>query len=163
MAKENSFDIVSEVNIQEVDNAIQQAKREIETRYDFKGSVSDISREDQQLTIISDDEYKLNSVVDILQSKLIKRDVSLKALNYGKVEPAAGGTVRQKIDLVNGIEQEHAKKINKMIKEAKLKVQVQIQGEQLRVSGKSRDDLQKVIQMLKEADLDIPLQFVNYR
>lgn len=163
MAKEHSFDIVSQVNLQEVDNAIQQAKREIETRYDFKGSVSAITREDQQLTVVSDDEYKLKSVIDILQSKLIKRDVSLKALNYRKVEPAAGGTVRQKIDLVNGIEQEQAKKISKRIKDAKLKVQVQIQGDQLRVSGKSRDDLQRAIQQVKDADIEIPLQFINYR
>lgn len=163
MAKDNSFDIVSEINLQEVDNAIQQTKREIENRYDFKGSKSELKRDENKLTVTSEDEYKINSVIDILQSKLIKRNVSIKALHYGKVEAAAGGMARQHIDLVQGIDQEHAKKITKLIKESKIKVQVQIQGEQLRVSGKNRDDLQQVIQLVREANLDIPVQFVNYR
>ncbi|GAA0366019.1 YajQ family cyclic di-GMP-binding protein [Bacillus horti] len=163
MAKDNSFDIVSEINLQEVDNAIQQTKKEIENRYDFKGSKSELKRDEQKLTITSEDEYKINSVVDILQSKLIKRQVSIKALHYGKVEPASGGMARQQIDLVQGIDQDRAKKITKLVKESKIKVQVQIQGEQLRVSGKNRDDLQQVMQMIRESDLDIPVQFVNYR
>lgn len=163
MAKENSFDIVSEIELQEVDNAIQQTRKEIENRYDFKGSKSELKREDKKLTVISEDEYKINSVIDVLQSKLIKRGVSIKALKYGKIEAAAGGMARQQIDLVQGIEQEYAKKMTKLIKDSKLKVQVQIQGEQLRVSGKNRDDLQQVIQLIREADLEIPVQFVNYR
>lgn len=163
MAKDNSFDIVSEINLQEVDNAIQQAKKEIENRYDFKGSKSELKREEKAIIVTSEDEYKINSVIDILQSKLIKRDVSIKALKYGKIESVAGGMARQKIDLVQGIDQDYAKKITKMVKDSKIKVQVQIQGEQLRVSGKNRDDLQSVIQLIKEANLDIPVQFVNYR
>ncbi|GMA59090.1 hypothetical protein C7445_10297 [Alicyclobacillus sacchari] len=163
MAKEASFDIVSKVDMQEVTNAVDQARREIETRFDFKGSKSEIRLEDGQLTLISDDEYKLSQVYDVLQTKLVKRNVSLKALKPGKIEPAAGGTVRQVITLAQGIDADAAKRMTKLIKDSKIKVQAQIQGDQVRVSGKSRDDLQAVIQMLREADLDIPLQFTNYR
>ncbi|GLG00628.1 YajQ family cyclic di-GMP-binding protein [Alicyclobacillus hesperidum subsp. aegles] len=163
MAKEASFDIVSKVDLQEVTNAVDQARREIETRFDFKGSKSEIRLEDGQLTLLSDDEYKLSQVYDVLQTKLVKRNVSLKALKPGKVEPAAGGTVRQTVALAQGIDADVAKRITKLIKDSKIKVQAQIQGDQVRVSGKSRDDLQAVIQMLREADLDIPLQFTNYR
>lgn len=163
MSKENSFDVVSEINMQEVDNAIQQALKEIENRFDFKGSKTEIRREKDHLILVSDDEYKLTSVIDILQSKFIKRDISLKAMKYGKVESAAGGTVRQKVDLVQGIDQENSKQIGKIIKDSKIKVKFQIQGEQLRVSGKSRDDLQAVMQLIKTADITIPLQFVNFR
>ncbi|EJY55194.1 protein of unknown function DUF520 [Alicyclobacillus hesperidum URH17-3-68] len=163
MAKEASFDIVSKVDLQEVTNAVDQARREIETRFDFKGSKSEIHLEDGQLTLLSDDEYKLSQVYDVLQTKLVKRNVSLKALKPGKVEPAAGGTVRQTVTLAQGIDADVAKRITKLIKDSKIKVQAQIQGDQVRVSGKSRDDLQAVIQMLREADLDIPLQFTNYR
>jgi uncharacterized protein YajQ (UPF0234 family) len=163
MAKDNSFDIVSEIDMQEVDNAVQQALKEIETRYDFKGSKSEIRREEAILTIVSDDEYKLNSVIDIVQSKFIKRNISLKSMKYGKVEAAAGGTVRQKVDLVQGIDQDNAKIITKLVRDSKLKVQAQIQGDQLRISGKNRDDLQQVMQMIKEADSPIALQFTNYR
>ncbi|KRW91607.1 hypothetical protein SD51_08145 [Alicyclobacillus tengchongensis] len=163
MAKEASFDIVSKVDLQEVTNAVDQARREIETRFDFKGSKSEIRLEDGQLALLSDDEYKLSQVYDVLQTKLVKRNVSLKALKPGKVEPAAGGTVRQTVALAQGIDADVAKRITKLIKDSKIKVQAQIQGDQVRVSGKSRDDLQAVIQMLREADLDIPLQFTNYR
>jgi uncharacterized protein YajQ (UPF0234 family) len=163
MAKDNSFDIVSEIDMQEVDNAVQQALKEIETRYDFKGSKSEIRREEAVLTVSSDDEYKLNSVIDILQSKFIKRNISLKAMKYGKIESAAGGTVRQKVDLVQGIDQDNAKIITKLVRDSKLKVQAQIQGDQLRISGKNRDDLQQVMQMIKDADTPIAIQFTNYR
>ncbi len=163
MAKENSFDIVSKVNLAEVTNAIQQAMKEIGNRYDFKGSKSKISLEGEEIVILSDDEFKLEQVKDVLGSKLIRRGISLKNLDYQKIEPAAGGTVRQRVLIKQGIDQEQAKQINKLIRDSGIKVKSQIQGDQLRVSGKSRDDLQKVIQMLKEADLPIDLQFVNYR
>ncbi|EPZ46201.1 YajQ family cyclic di-GMP-binding protein [Alicyclobacillus acidoterrestris] len=163
MAKDASFDIVSKVDLQEVTNAVTQARREIETRFDFKGSKSEIRLEDEALTLISDDEYKLSQVLDVLQTKLIKRDVSLKALKPGKIEPAAGGTVRQVFALQQGIDQNVAKQITKLIRDSKLKVQAQIQGDQVRVKGKNRDDLQQVIQLLKSADIDVPLQFTNYR
>jgi cyclic-di-GMP-binding protein len=163
MATENSFDIVSKVDMQEVNNAINQAQKEIETRFDFKNSKSSIELEKEEIAIASDDEFKLQNVLDILQSKLTKRGISIKNLEYGKVEPASGATVRQKIKLKQGIVQDMAKKINTIIKDSKLKVQSQIQGDQLRVSGKSRDDLQRIMQLLKAADLPIELQFINFR
>lgn len=163
MAKEASFDVVSKVDLQEVSNAVDQARREIETRFDFKGSKSEIRFEEDRLTLISDDEYKLSQVYDVLQTKLIKREVSLKAVKPGKIEAASGGTVRQVCTLQQGIDADNAKKITKAIKDSKLKVQVQIQGEQVRVTGKSRDDLQEVIQLLRQEDIGIPLQFTNYR
>lgn len=163
MAKEYSFDIVSQVDLQEVDNAVNQARKEIETRFDFKNSRSRIDFDGKQITLISDDEYKLQAVMDVLQSKCVRREVPLKALKPGKVEPAAGGTVRQVVELQQGIAQDVAKTIVKLIKDSKLKVQVSIQGDQIRVSGKSKDDLQAVIQMLRGADLPVALQFVNYR
>lgn len=163
MAKDASFDIVSELDLQEVDNAVNQAVKEIQTRFDFKGSKSSISREDDAITILSDDEYKLAAVYDVLQSKCVKRGISLKALKPGKIEPATGGTVRQRIALQQGIDQDVAKQIVKHIKDMKIKVQASIQGDQVRISGKSRDDLQQVIHELKDADLQIPLQFTNYR
>lgn len=163
MAKENSFDIVSRVDMAELQNAIQQAMKEIENRYDFKGSKSRVALEEEEVVIIADDEYKLEQVKDVLASKMVRRGVSLKSISYGKVEPAAGGTVRQRGKLIQGIDQDNAKAINKLIRESGIKVKSQIQGDQLRVSGKSKDDLQKVIAMLREADLPIDLQFVNYR
>ncbi len=165
MAETNSFDIVSEVNMQEVDNAINQARKEIGQRYDFKGSRSSIglNQKEKTLTLISDDEFRLKSVVDILQSKLIKRSVPIKALDYGTVEPAANTTVRQIIKLRVGIDKENAKLIAKMIKDTKLKVQAQIMDDQVRVSGKNKDDLQTVIKMLREAELSFAVQFTNYR
>ncbi len=163
MAKDASFDIVSKIDLQEVDNAVNQAQKELATRFDFKGSKSSVAFEDDRIVIISDDEYKLASVYDILQSKCVKRGISLKALQPGKVEPASGGTVRQTISLQQGISQEVAKEITKTVRDSKLKVQATIQGDQVRVTGKSRDDLQAVIALLKAADLSVPLQFVNYR
>ncbi|MBX5436329.1 MAG: YajQ family cyclic di-GMP-binding protein [Alicyclobacillaceae bacterium] len=163
MAKDASFDIVSTVDMQEVDNAVNQARKEIETRFDFKNSRSEIRLEGDTITLISDDNFKLGAVMDVLQSKLAKRGVSLKALRPGKVEPAAGGLVRQTVKLQQGIDPDVAKQIVKIVKDTKLKVQAAIQGDQVRVSGKSRDDLQAVIRTLREADLPIPLQFVNYR
>lgn len=162
-AKENSFDIVSEVNMQEIDNALNQARREIETRFDFKGSKSDIRYDNGVITLISDDDFKLRNVIDILESKMVKRGVELKALKYGKVEPAAGDTVRQQVTVQQGIDKDLAKEIIKEIKNSKIRVQASVQGDKVRVSGKNRDDLQAVIQLLKEQDYDIPLQFANYR
>ena len=159
-----SFDIVSKVNMQEVDNAVNQAQKEMQQRYDFKGSKSEIKWEKkEEMTILADDDNKLASVIDILQTKFIKRGVSLKALDFGKVEDAAGSMKRQVIKLRMGIPTEKAKEIIKIIKDAKLKVQTQIQDEQVRVTGKKIDDLQEVIQLLKGKDVDIDLQFENMR
>jgi cyclic-di-GMP-binding protein len=163
MSKESSFDIVSKVDLSEVTNAINIAKKEIQNRYDFKGSKSDISLEKDELILISDDEFKLEQLKDVLIGKLIKRGVPTKNIQYGKVEPASGGTVRQRAKLVQGIDKDNAKKINTIIKNTGLKVKSQIQDDQIRVSGKSKDDLQKVIAAIREADLPIDVQFVNYR
>ncbi len=165
MASNPSFDIVSEVNLSEVQNALNQATMEIRQRFDFKGSKSEISldKKDNQLVLTSDDEAKMKVVVDILQGKLVKRKVSLKALTYGKVEPAAGGTVRQVIGLQQGIPPEKARELAKFIKGLKLKVQSQIMDDQLRVSGKNKDDLQTVIAHLKDKDFGIDMTFTNYR
>ncbi len=158
-----SFDIVSEINLQEVDNAVNQAKKEILTRYDFKGSKSDLVLDKEGIHLTSDNEEKMKSVVDVLQSKAIKRGVSLKSFDTGKVELAAGNTVRCLVKLIKGIETEKAKELVKMIKGLNLKVQAAIEGEKLRVSGKNRDDLQQVIQFLKSKDFPLPLQFNNFR
>ena len=163
MAQESSFDIVSKTDLQEVANAVQQAKKELMTRFDFKGSKSEITLGEEEITLLSDDAQKLKSLKDILEDKLVKRKVSLKALDYQKLEEAALGTVRQKAKIVQGIESEKAKEIVRAIKDAKIKVQASIQGDQVRVAGKNRDDLQKVITMIKDRDFGIPLQFVNYR
>jgi len=163
MSKAESFDIVSKVNLQEVDNAINQTNKEISQRYDFKNSKSEVSLEDGNLKIIADDDFKLRSVIDILQSKLIRREVPIKNLEYGKVEEASGGTVRQIIKLKQGIEIDTAKQIVKDIKNLKIKVQSQIMDDQVRVSGKSRDDLQEVISFLKQQEYNQDLQFTNYR
>lgn len=163
MSTENSFDIVSSIDMQEMNNAINQAEKEIATRFDFKGSKSSIKLEKDELVIVSDDEFKLQNVLDILQSKMTKRGISIKNLEYGKVEPAASSTVRQRIKLKQGIDQDNAKKINISIRDSKLKVKSQIQGDQIRVSGKSRDDLQQVMHMLKQLDLPLDMQFVNFR
>ncbi|NLC59025.1 MAG: YajQ family cyclic di-GMP-binding protein [Armatimonadetes bacterium] len=160
---EFSFDVVSKVDLQEVRNAVDQASREIATRYDFKGSVSEIRLEKDQVQIRSDDDYKLKAVIDVFQSKLVRRGIDLKAMEYGKVEPASGGTVRQTITVRQGIDPEIARDMVKRIKALKLKVQTQVQEDQLRVSGKTKDDLQAVIQLLRSHDFGIPLQFVNYR
>lgn len=163
MAKDSSFDVVSQVDMQELENALNQAVKEIDTRFDFKNSKSSITNADDKITLVSDDEFKLKNVVDILESKIIKRGISLRALQYGKVEPAAKDTVRQVVTLKQGIAKEEAKKITQLIKDSKIKVQAQYQGDIVRVSGKDRDDLQNVIKLLKEQDLELDLQFINYR
>jgi uncharacterized protein YajQ (UPF0234 family) len=161
---ENSFDIVSKVDLQEVSNALQQALKEIHTRYDLKDSKSDIHLEGKEALMLSSaDEYKLKSVNDVLQTKLVKRGVSLKALTYGAIEPAAGSTVRQRVDLQQGISIEKAREIVKLVKNSKLKVQAAIQGDFVRISGKDRDTLQQVIAIIKQSDFGIDMQFTNYR
>jgi uncharacterized protein YajQ (UPF0234 family) len=163
MAQEFSFDVVSKTDMQEVANAIQQAQKELAQRFDFKGSKSSIELSAEELILASDDEGKLVSVKDILESKLVKRKVSLKALDYQKLEQASGGTVRQRVKIVQGIEVEKAKAIVKTIKDAKVKVQASIQSDQVRVVGRSKDDLQKAMTLVRETDYGIPLQFTNYR
>jgi len=158
-----SFDIVSKVEKQSLEDAVNQAQREIATRFDFKNSKSSIEQAESTITIVADDEMKLKNVIDVLQSKCVKRGVSLKSLSYGKVEPAAQGTLRQVITVEQGIATDRAKKLVQAIKDAKLKVSTQIQDAQLRVSSKSKDDLQKVITLVKGMDLEYPVQFVNYR
>lgn len=165
MADTFSFDIVSEVDMQEVDNAYTQANKEIAQRYDFKGSNStiELDRKEKSLLVESDSDYRLKQVVEVLESKLIKRGIALKALTYGNIEPASKGGARQKITLQAGIDKENAKKITKMIKDMGLKVQATIQDDQVRVAGKAKDDLQQVMQSLKSADLPFAMQFINYR
>jgi cyclic-di-GMP-binding protein len=165
MAQESSFDIVSKLDPQEVDNAVNQACKEIATRFDFKGSKSAINfdKTKKELLLESDDEVKLQSVVDILHNKLVKRGVSLKALDYQVVQPAAAGTVRQIVKMNEGIPQEKAKKVAALIKDAKFKVQVSIQGDQLRVSGKSKDELQAVMAKVRGSDIGFDPQFTNFK
>ena len=166
MAKDCSFDVVSEFDAQELVNAVDQTKRDISTRFDLKGSNSDVNLEQgKSITITTNDETKLRNIIDILQSKMIKRNLSIKILDAQKVENALGGNVRQVFNLKKGLTQELAKKIVADIKSSKLKVQAAIQGEQVRVSGKSKDDLQDVIKLLREKEdvYNIPLQFTNYR
>lgn len=162
---EHSFDIVSKVDLQEVSNAVQQAMKEISQRFDFRGSKSsiEVDKEKNELHIVSDDDYKLKSVIDILQSKLIKRNVPLKALDYGKIESALSGTVKQVVTLQQGISTEKAKEIVKIIKNTKIKVQSEIQKDQLRVRARKIDDLQSIMALLKEKDLGIHIEFLNYR
>ena len=163
MAQEFSFDIVSKTDMQEVLNAVQQAQKELAQRFDFKGSKSEIDFKDEELVLVSDDEVKLRSVIDIVESKLVKRKVALKSLDYGKIEPAALGTVRQKVKIVQGIETDKAKQIVKAIKDAKVKVQASIQSDQVRVVGRSKDDLQKAMSIVRDQDVGITLQMTNYR
>jgi cyclic-di-GMP-binding protein len=161
---ENSFDIVSKVDLQEVSNAIQQALKEVHTRFDLKDSKSNITLEGKDAIILtSQDDYKLKAVNDVLQQRLVKRSVPLKALSYGAIEPAAGSTVRQKISMQQGIPTEKAREIVKTIKNSKHKVQASIQGDLVRVSGKDRDTLQAVIALLRSNDFGIDMQFTNYR
>lgn len=161
---DNSFDIVSKVDLQEVSNAIQQALKEIHTRYDLKDSKSSIELDGKEaLVLASADEFKLKAVNDVLQSKLVKRNVPLKALNYGTIENAAGSTVRQRVTMQQGIPIEKARDIVKVIKNSKQKVQAAIQGDLVRVSGKDRDTLQNIIALLKQQDFGIDMQFTNYR
>jgi cyclic-di-GMP-binding protein len=160
---DNSFDIVSKVDLAEVSNAIQQALKEIHTRFDLKDSKSNIELEKDAIVLHSADEYKLKAVNDVLQQKLVKRGVSIKALTYGPVEPSAGGTSKRKVTLQQGIAIEKAREIVKLVKDTKKKAQASIQGDLVRISGKDRDTLQDVIAMLKQKDFGIDLQFTNYR
>ncbi len=165
MADLSSFDVVSRVDMQELKNALDQTMKEIRQRFDFKDSKTDLTlkEKEKELVVISDDDYKLKAVLEILKAKCVKRGVSLKALTYGKVEEALGGTVRQVITVQSGIPDDKAKAIVKEIRDAKLKAQAQIQGDQLRVQSKSKDELQAVITFLRQKDFGIDLQFVNYR
>lgn len=158
-----SFDVVSEVDIQEVDNAVNQTMKEIRQRFDFKGSKAEVSLEGNELRVLAEDEFKLKSVVDILQTKAVRRKVPLKSFDYGKVETASGGMVRQVIGIQQGISKDKGREIVAAIKKAKLKVQAQIMDDQVRVSGKKRDDLQAIMQLLREKDFGIDLQFTNLR
>jgi hypothetical protein len=162
---DSAFDIVCNVDLQEVKNAIQHAMKEIVTRFDFKGSGTEIELVDSgaALELRSSDEYKIEAAREVLETKLVKRGVALKALDYGKVESALGGTARQKITLQSGIPIDKAREIVKIVKATKRKVQVSIQGDQVRVSGKKKDDLQSIMGLLKESDLGIAMQFTNYR
>ncbi len=163
MPTDPSFDIVSRIDQQELDNALNQARKEIENRFDFKHSKTSIEANEKAITIVSDDELKMRNVVDILQGKAIKRGLDIKAFDFGTVEPAAGGTVRQVLTLRSGIPKDKSKPLMEKIKALKLKVSAQYQDEQIRVTGKNRDDLQTVIAAMKELDYELPLQFVNYR
>src|SRR6266571_1829081 len=162
-AAENSFDIACKLDMQEVSNAINQATREIETRYDLKGAKNEILQEKMEIVISSSDDMKLKAVLDILQSKLHRRGIDLKALTIKDPEPAAGGTLRQRITLQDGVPQEKAREIVRLIKDSKIRVQASIQEKQVRVAGKNRDDLQAVIALVKAKELGIALQFTNYR
>ncbi len=158
-----SFDIVSKVDMQEVDNAVNQTRKEIEQRYDFKGTHNEINLEGDAVVLLGADDYKLQAVTDILKGKLARRNVSTRNLDFGKKEPASGGAVRQRVAIVQGISKEKGKDLIKVIKDTKLKVQAQIMEDQVRVTGKQIDDLQEVIQLLKGKDLGVELQFVNMR
>lgn len=160
-----SFDVVCETDMQEMDNAVNQVIKEITTRYDFKGSKASIELNKEQgvITVIGDDDYKLNTVIEILRGKLVRRNLDPKCLDYGTVEDASGGTRRQHITVKQGVSTELAKDIVKRIRQEKMKVQAAIQGEQVRVSGKKRDDLQAVIALIKAMDADRPLSFTNFR
>lgn len=158
-----SFDVVSQVDMQEVSNALQQTRKEVEQRYDFKGSKTEIEQEKNVVKITSDNDFKVKAVVDILQSKLVKRNINLKSLEYGKIEAAGGSLARQLITIHQGLDTDAAREVVKLIKETKVKVQAQVQDDQVRVTGKKRDELQEVIQALRAADFRRPLQFVNMR
>ncbi len=163
MAKENSFDIVSKTDYAEVTNALNQTTKEVGQRFDFKGSNAKVAFEEKDLVLTAEDETRLRNMNDILQQKLVRRGVSLKALDYGRIEAAAGGTVRQRVELQQGIPQEKAREIVKYIKDTKAKVQAAIQGETVRITGRDRDTLQEVIGKLKAKDFGIDMQFTNYR
>src|SRR5438132_11078626 len=163
MAQQNSFDIVSQVDHAEVTNAVNQTLKEVRQRFDFKGSRANVASEEKELVLSAEDETKLRNMNDILQQKLVRRGVPLKAFSYGKPEPAAGGTVRQRAQIQQGIPQEKAKEVVKYIKDSKAKVQASIQGEMVRVTGRDRDTLQTVIANLKARDFGINMQFTNYR
>jgi cyclic-di-GMP-binding protein len=158
-----SFDVVCRVDLQEVDNAVNQTLRDVATRFDFKGVETTLRRDDHVLNLHSADDFKVKAVGEILREKLAKRDVPAKAMTFGEIEPAAGGTAKQTVSLQQGIPVERAREMVKLIKSSKLKVQAAIQGDQLRVSGKKRDDLQAVMKLLRDADYDLAMQFVNFR
>ena len=163
MAQQNSFDIVSQVDHAEISNAINQTMKEVRQRFDFKGSAAEVTLEKNELLLTAEDEMRLRNMNDILQQKLVRRGVPLKAMSYGKVEPAAGGTVRQRVQVQEGIPQEKAKEIVKFIKDTKSKVQASIQGDVVRVTGRDRDTLQDIISRLKSHDFGINMQYTNYR
>ena len=163
MASESSFDVVSRVDQQELDNALNQTRKEIENRFDFKHSKTSIEFDGKKIALVSDDELKMKNVVDVLQSKAVRRGIDIKAFDFGTVEPAGGGTVRQLVTLRSGIPKDRSKALLERIKSLKLKVSAQYQDEQIRVSGKNKDDLQKVIASLRSMEFELPLQFVNYR
>ncbi len=162
-SKDCSFDIVSKVDIMEVENAVNQTAKEISQRFDLKGTNTQIERSNDDVTISAEDDFKLRNVVDIFQTKLTKRNISLKALDYGKVESSLGGKVKQVIKIRQGIDKDQAKLLTSTIKDSKIKVQASIQGDAVRVSGKNKDDLQSIMQVLRSADLPMNLQFINYR
>ena len=164
-AKENSFDIVSKIDLSAVQNAVNTAMKEIKTRYDFKGTKSDITldKDKSELIMVSDNDFKMDQLKDVLLSKLIKQEVPTKNFEYGKSQPASGGTVRQIAKMVSGIDKDNAKKITTRIKESGLKVKSNIQEDQVRVTGKSKDDLQKVMALVKQAELSVDVQFINFR
>lgn len=166
MAKDSSFDVVSQVDMQEMDNAVNQTKKEIAQRYDFRGSdasIASIELEEKCIKLAAEDEYKLNAIIDMLRARMAKRDIPLRCLELGKVEPASKGTVRQTLTILQGIPKEKAKAIVAAIKATKLKVNAQMQDDQVRVSGAKKDDLQAVIQTLKAGDFGVDLQFINMR
>jgi len=165
MAQEFSFDVVSKADLQALDNAVNSANREISTRFDFKGSVSrlDLDKKNNTLTFYSDDEGKLKSVIDIVQGRMVRQGVALNALDFQKIEPAERGTVRQVAKITQGIESEKAKEIVRAVKDAKIKVTPSIQGDQLRVTGRSKDDLQAAMALIRARDFGVPLQFTNFR
>ena len=163
MAKDSSFDIVSQVDMQEMGNAVNQTKKEISQRYDFRGSMASVKLEEKAIKIAAEDDYKLNAIIDILRARMAKRGLSLRCLELGKIEDAAKSSVRQTLSIVEGISKDKAKAIIAAIKATKLKVNTQMQGEQVRVSGAKKDDLQAVIQTLKAGDFGIDLQFINMR
>lgn len=158
-----SFDVVCELDLQEIDNAINQTLRELGNRFDFKGTTFEVRREEHAIQLHAQDDFKLRALGEILQERLVKRQVPLKAIQAGKIEPGPAGTAKQKIDLQQGIATDKAREIVKLVKDSKLKVQAAIQGEQVRISGKKRDDLQSVMQLLRGKDLDVAMQFVNFR
>jgi uncharacterized protein YajQ (UPF0234 family) len=163
VASESSFDVVSRVDRQELDNALNQARKEIENRFDFKHSKTSIDLDDKKITLVSDDELKMRNVVDVLQSKAVRRGIDIKAFEFGELEPALSGTVRQVITLRSGIPKEQSRELLAHIKALRLKVTAQYQDDQIRVSAKNKDDLQKVIASLRSMEFELPLQFVNYR
>lgn len=158
-----SFDVVSEIDKQEVDNAVNQATKEVMQRYDFKGTKTEIKFDKENIHVVSDNETKLKAVVEILQTKAMRRGIDIKSLSVGKIEPAAGSLVKCDVKVLEGIETEKAKKLTSAIKDSKLKVQAQIQDNQVRVTGKKKDDLQEVMELLRGLDFELPLQFKNFR